>query len=420
MRCRLWHMSSARIVASSSGRTWSARTAVTTAKTCRSWPTQRRPRSRPQRAAGNALATDRQSIPVSVGKIVLALDGMGGDHAPEVVVNGADIARERYPGTSFLLFGDPARLKPLVDKRKGLAKALEIVPAEDEVLAEDKPSFALRRRRKSSMWLAVDAAAQGRADTVVSAGNTGALLAISMFAMRMVEGAHRPALASFLPTARGETVMLDLGANLECDAENLAEFGVMGSVFAQVLLGLDKPKVGLLNVGSEELKGHEELRQAAAWLRREGAPVDFQGFIEGNDIGTGNIDVVVTDGFTGNVALKTIEGTAKLYTQFVRDAFRTSTFAKIGYLFASGAWVKLRKRVDPRRYNGGVFLGLDGVCVKSHGGTDALGFAYAIGVAVDMVRYHYKDKVIESLARLHAAAPAADAEPALQASGSGA
>ena len=223
------------------------------------------------------------------------------------------------------------------------------------------------------MWLACQAAADGRADSVVSAGNTGALLAISMFAMRMLDGAHRPALASFLPTSRGETVMLDLGANLECDADNLAQFAVMGSVFAQVLLGLDSPKVGLLNVGSEELKGHEELRTAAAWLRRDGSPINFHGFVEGNDIGSGTVDVVVTDGFTGNVALKSIEGTAKLYTSFVRDAFRTSTFAKIGYLFASGAWIKLRKRVDPRRYNGGVFLGLDGICVKSHGGTDAAG-----------------------------------------------
>jgi glycerol-3-phosphate acyltransferase PlsX len=352
-------------------------------------------------------------------KIVLALDGMGGDRAPDVVVNGADIARERYPGTSFLLFGDPARLKPLVDRRKGLAATLEIVPAEDAVLAEDKPSFALRRRRKSSMWLAVEAAEQGRADTVVSAGNTGALLAISMFAMRMLEGAHRPALASFLPTARGETVMLDLGANLECDADNLAEFAVMGSVFAQVLLGLDRPRVGLLNVGSEELKGHEELRQAASWLRRDGSPIDFQGFVEGNDIGSGAVDVVVTDGFTGNVALKAIEGTAKLYTQFVRDTFRTSTFAKIGYLFASGAWRKMRKRVDPRRSNGAVFLGLDGVCVKSHGGTDALGFAYAIGVAVDLVRYEYKNKLVEGLAKLRQITSVAEApdSPAIRASG---
>ena len=355
---------------------------------------------------------------MKAGKVVLALDGMGGDRAPDVVVNGADIARERYPDTTYLLFGDPARLKPLVDKRKGLAAAVEIVPAADAVTADDKPSFALRRRRQSSMWLACQAAADGNADSVVSAGNTGALLAISMFAMRMLDGAHRPALASFIPTARGETVMLDLGANLECDADNLAEFAVMGSVFAQALLGLDAPKVGLLNVGSEELKGHEDLRQAAAWLRRDGAPINFHGFVEGNDIGAGVVDVVVTDGFTGNVALKAIEGTAKLTFQFVGDAFRTSTFAKIGYLFAAGAWKKLRKRVDPRRYNGGVFLGLDGVCVKSHGGTDQLGFAYAIGVARDLVRYEYKSKLVEGLAKLRQVTSAPDTpEEALQASG---
>ena len=355
---------------------------------------------------------------MKAGKVVLALDGMGGDRAPDVVVNGADIARVRYPDTSYLLFGDPARLKPLVDKRKGLASALEIVPATDVVSADDKPTFALRRRRQSSMWLACQAAADGQADSVVSAGNTGALLAISMLAMRMVEGAHRPALASFLPSSRGETVMLDLGANLECDADNLAEFAVMGSVFAQVLLGIDAPRVGLLNVGSEEFKGHDELRQAAAWLRRAGAPVNFHGFVEGNDIGTGLVDVVVTDGFTGNVALKSIEGTAKLFYSLVRDAFRTSSFAKIGYLFAAGAWVKFSKRVDPRRYNGGVFLGLDGVCVKSHGGTDQLGFAYAIGVARDLVRYEYKNKLIEGLAKLRVVTSAPDTpEEAIGASG---
>jgi glycerol-3-phosphate acyltransferase PlsX len=355
---------------------------------------------------------------MKAGKVVLALDGMGGDHAPGVVVNGADIARVRYPDTSYLLFGDPAKLKPLVDRRKGLAAAVEIVAAAEAVSADDKPSFALRRRRKSSMWLACQAAADGRADCVVSAGNTGALLAISMVAMRMLDGAHRPALTSFLPSSRGETVMLDLGANLECDADNLAEFAVMGSVFAQVLLGLDNPKVGLLNVGSEELKGHEELRTAAAWLRRDGSPVNFHGFVEGNDIGSGLVDVVVTDGFTGNVALKSIEGTAKLYSGWVREVFRTSTFAKIGYLFSSGSWVKFRKRVDPRRYNGGVFLGLDGICVKSHGGTDQLGFAYAIGVAVDLVRYEYKSKLIEGLAKLRQVTAAADAPTeALQASG---
>jgi glycerol-3-phosphate acyltransferase PlsX len=354
---------------------------------------------------------------VSAGKVVLALDGMGGDHAPGIVVNGADIARERYPGTTFLLFGDPAQLKPLVDKRKGLAQALEIVPAEDAVLAEDKPSFALRRRRKSSMWLACEAAGQGRADSVVSAGNTGALLAISMFSMRMLEGADRPALASFMPTMRGESVMLDLGANIECDADNLSEFAVMGSVFAQVLMGLDAPQVGLLNVGSEELKGHEEVRQAAARLRSEGSPVSFHGFIEGNDIAAGVVDVIVTDGFTGNVALKSMEGMAKLYSGWVRDVFRTSTLAKIGYLFAGGAWTKFRQRVDPRRYNGGVFLGLDGVCVKSHGGADDLAFAYAIGLAVDLVRYEYRNKLVEGLAKLRHVTSTAEAQEALQASG---
>ncbi len=211
--------------------------------------------------------------------------------------------------------------------------------------------------------------------------------------------------------------MLDLGANIECDADNLAQFAVMGSVFAQVLMGLDTPRVGLLNVGSEELKGHEEIRQAAAWLRRDGMPISFHGFIEGDDIGSGLVDVVVTDGFTGNVALKAIEGTAKLTFRFVNDAFKTSTFAKIGYLFAAGAWKKLRNRVDPRRYNGGVFLGLDGVCVKSHGGTDDLGFAYAIGVAVDMVRYEYKSKLVEGLAKLREVTSAAEASEELQATG---
>ena len=355
---------------------------------------------------------------MSGDKIILALDGMGGDRAPEVIVEGANTARERYPGASFLLFGDPARLKPLVDRRRGLAKVLEIVAAEDSVSADDKPTFALRRRRSSSMWLAVQAAAEGRADSVVSAGNTGALLAISMFAMRMIEGAHRPALASFLPTSRGEVVMLDLGANVECDADNLAEFSVMGSVFAQVLLGLDAPKVGLLNVGSEEVKGHDELRQAATWLRRAGAPINFHGFVEGNDIGTGIVDVVVTDGFTGNVALKAIEGTARLYSGWVRDVFRTSSFAKVGYIFSSGAWKKLHKRVDPRRYNGSIFLGLDGVAVKSHGGTDALGFANAIGVAVDLVRYEYRSKLVEGLTKLRQVTSAPDEAPQpLQASG---
>ncbi|MCW5746655.1 MAG: phosphate acyltransferase PlsX [Alphaproteobacteria bacterium] len=337
------------------------------------------------------------------GKIVIALDGMGGDRAPDMVVRGADIARQRYPEATFLLFGDQARLKPLVDKTRWLKSACEIVDAPDVVTNDDKPTAALRKRKSSSMGLAIEAVADGKAACVVSAGNTGALLATSTVGLRMLPGVRRPALCTFLPTMRGETAMLDLGANIQCDANNLVEFAVMGSVFAKSVLGIDAPTVGLLNVGAEEGKGNEILRDAAAMLRAEGSPVVFHGFVEGNDIGDGLVDVVVTDGFTGNVALKTIEGTAKVYTGFVRQAFNTSTLAKLGYLLASSAWKKLRQRVDPRRYNGGVFLGLNGVCVKSHGGTDELGFAYAAGVAVDLVKYHFSDKVVEELERLRQA-----------------
>ena len=337
---------------------------------------------------------------MSAGKVVLALDGMGGDHAPGVVVNGADIARERYPGTTFLLFGDPAQLKPLVDKRKGLAQVVEIVPAEDAVLAEDKPSFALRRRRKSSMWLACEAAGQGRADSVVSAGNTGALLAISMFAMRMLEGADRPALASFVPTMRGESVMLDLGANIECDAENLVQFALMGDAFARAVLGLTKPTIGLLNVGSEEMKGNDAVREASVRLKAGIPGITYHGFVEGTDITAGTVDVIVTDGFSGNIALKAMEGVAELLSSFTRSAFKSSLLAQIGYLFARPALKKMRDRLDPRRYNGAMLLGLNGIVVKSHGGSDAVGFANAIGVAVDLQVNGFLDQIREELAVL--------------------
>lgn len=336
-------------------------------------------------------------------KIVIALDGMGGDNAPAMVVNGASIALERYPQTEFLLFGDEQKLKPLVDRHRALRKVTTIRPTQSIVSGDDKPSTALRKRRDSSMWQAISAVETGEANCVVSAGNTGALMAMAKFVLRTLPGIDRPAIASFLPTMRGETVMLDLGANIEVDANNLVEFAVMGEVFARTVLGLTNPSVGLLNVGAEDLKGHDELRDAHAMLKQENLPVNYHGFVEGNDIGAGVVDVVVTDGFTGNVALKTIEGTAKLYTGFVRDAFRTSSFAKMGYLLASGAWRKLRKRVDPRRYNGGVFLGLNGICVKSHGGTDALGFAHALGVAVDMARYNFNEIVTEDFRRLREA-----------------
>ncbi|HCP00187.1 MAG TPA: phosphate acyltransferase, partial [Rhodospirillaceae bacterium] len=197
----------------------------------------------------------------------------------------------------------------------------------------------------------------------------------------------RPAIASFFPTQRGETVMLDLGANIRCNERNLVEFSIMGEVFARTILGIGNPTIGLLNVGEEETKGNDALKDAAQMLRELDLPGEFVGFVEGDDIPAGAVDVVVTDGFTGNVALKTAEGTAKLINAFVRETFRNSFWAKIGYIFAKRSFDKLRNRSDPRRYNGAMFLGLDGVCVKSHGGTDAVGFATAIGVAIDMVQY---------------------------------
>jgi glycerol-3-phosphate acyltransferase PlsX len=250
------------------------------------------------------------------------------------------------------------------------------------------------------MRLACDAVRQGLAAGVVSAGNTGALMAIAKFVLKTLPGIDRPAIASFFPTMRGESVMLDLGANVQCDTENLVQFAVMGNVFARTVLGNLHPTIGLLNVGSEDLKGHETIREASNILRNTSLPGDFHGFVEGDDIAKGTVDVIVTDGFTGNIALKTIEGTAKLYSEFLRQTFRSSLLAKLGYLLARPALRGLRVRTDPRRYNGAIFLGLNGIAVKSHGGADALGFANAIGVAVDMIVHGAIEKMKEDFARL--------------------
>jgi glycerol-3-phosphate acyltransferase PlsX len=334
--------------------------------------------------------------------VAIALDAMGGDLAPGMVIKGANIARQRFPQARFLIFGNESRIKPLMKKVPHLAKVSSIHHTEIVVKAEDKPAAALRGGRGSSMHLACEAVQSGEAAGVVSAGNTGALLAVAKLMLRTLPGIHRPAIAGYFPTLRGESVMLDLGANVECDADNLVQFAIMGNVFARTVLGVLHPTVGILNVGSEELKGHEAVREASAMLRNTPMPGSFHGFVEGDDIAKGTVDVVVTDGFTGNIALKTIEGTAKLYTGFLRESFRTSIMAKIGYLLARPAINSLRTRVDPRRYNGAIFLGLNGIAVKSHGGTDAVGFANAIGVAVDMVVHGAIEKIKEDFARLTA------------------
>ncbi len=337
------------------------------------------------------------------GGITIALDAMGGEQAPGMVLKGADMALQRYPDLRFMLFGQEDALRPMLAKLPRLAAAVTLHHTSEVVLDDAKPSLAFRGGRQSSMRLAIDAVADGRADGVVSAGNTGALMAMAKFVLKTLPGIDRPAIASFFPTRRGESVMLDLGANVECDAENLVQFALLGDAFARTVLGLVEPTVGLLNVGSEDLKGNDAVRAASLRLRGALTPIRFYGFIEGDDIAAGTVDVVVTDGFTGNIAVKTAEGTAKLFSEFLFAAFHHSPMARVGYLFARGALRKLRIRIDPRRYNGAVFLGLGGIAVKSHGSTDALGFANAIGLAADMKLNGFLDKTRDDLARLYQA-----------------
>lgn len=334
-------------------------------------------------------------------RLTIALDAMGGDRAPDIVLRGADIARERYPDVRFLIFGDEAAITPLLAALPRLRERSEVRHTSDRITSDTKPSAALRTGRTSSMWLAVEAVRDGQAGSVVSAGNTGALMAVSKFVLRTPKGVDRPAIAGMLPTSRGECAMLDLGANVECDTENLVQFAVMGALFSKVVLGIERPTVGLLNVGAEELKGNETLRGAAARLRADDLPMEFKGFIEGNDIPAGTVDVVVTDGFTGNVALKTAEGTAQLCAGFLKESFKSSILAMAGYILARGALRKLRGRLDPRRYNGAVFLGLNGIVVKSHGGSDDFGFGNAVCVAIDMQRNGFMEGMRSEMERLY-------------------
>ena len=331
----------------------------------------------------------------------LAIDGMGGDHAPEIVVQGIAVAAERHPAARFLLFGDEAQLAPLLKRYARAGAACTVRHTPDVIAGDMKPTAALRVRR-ASMRLAIDAVAEGEASGVVSAGNTGALLALSKIVIKTLPGIDRPAMAAIGPSARGDVVMLDLGANVLCDTRNLVEFAVMGDVFARTVLGLPSPTIGLLNVGTEETKGDEQLRQAADLLRESHIGPQFHGFVEGNDIAAGTTDVIVTDGFTGNVALKTGEGALRLVGQLLRQVFSSSLMAKLGYVLARPGLERLREWLDPRRYNGAVMVGLNGVVVKSHGGTDAQGFAHAVDVAMDMVVHRFNDRIGEGLARIGA------------------
>jgi glycerol-3-phosphate acyltransferase PlsX len=324
---------------------------------------------------------------------------MGGDAAPEVVIDGLELAAERHPDARFLLVGDEARVGGALALRKRAAKVCSLRHAPEVISGDLKPTAALRMRG-SSMRIAIDAVAAGEAAGIVSAGNTGALMALAKIIIKTMPEIDRPALAAIGPSARGDVVLLDLGANVQCDARNLVEFAIMGDAFARVALGLTMPSIGLLNVGSEELKGDDRVRAAAEILRDSHVGAQFRGFIEGHDITAGTVDVVVTDGFTGNVALKTGEGALKLMRDLLRQVFTSSVPARLGYLLARPALDRLREWMDPRRYNGAILLGLNGVVVKSHGGTDALGFAHAVDVAMDMVTHGYNDRIRDGFDRL--------------------
>jgi len=346
------------------------------------------------------------------GELVVSLDGMGGDNGPETVIGGADLASVRHPHAKFRIFGDEAVLRPLVEGSKRLASVTEIVHTDVAVAMEDKPSLALRRgRRTSSMWLSIEAVKKGEAHVAVSAGNTGAVMAMAKVILKTVPNIERPAIAALWPTVRGDCVVLDVGATISPDAFQLVQFAMMGEAYARVLFGIEKPKVGLLNIGEEEVKGTESVKEAARLLREADLPIHFYGFVEGTDIGQGVVDVVVTDGFTGNVALKTAEGTARQVTDYLRMAIRRSFFGRVGAFFAQGAFRALRDRMDPRSLNGGVFLGLNGIVVKSHGGTDAIGFASAIDVAVDVASADLVSKIRKDMDLLEHLKPVQEPEP---------
>lgn len=336
----------------------------------------------------------------------IAVDAMGGDVGLAVMLAGAARARRRFPGQEFLLVGDEAQIRAGLANHPNLTAASEIVHAPDVTGPDEKPSQAIRRAKTTSMGIAIDLVKQGRAGAAVSAGNTGALMAMAKLSLRTMPGIDRPALAAAVPSlGETDTVMLDLGANTECDARNLVQFAVMGAAYARTALELQSPRVALLNIGTEELKGTDEVREAAQALRAAThLPLTFTGFIEGNTLSRGDVDVVVCDGFSGNIALKTAEGTARFVADLLRRAFSSSVRSKIGFLISKPATELLRHHLDPNNHNGAVFLGLNGLVVKSHGGANEVGIAHAIGVAAKMVRDDLTRRILDDLGNFEARA----------------
>ncbi|MDX2308337.1 MAG: phosphate acyltransferase PlsX [Hyphomicrobium sp.] len=314
----------------------------------------------------------------------LALDAMGGDHGPSVVIPGAAISLVRHPELSFIFFGNGAKIEAELAAHPALKARARVVHTDLAVSMHDKPSQAIRRAKGSSMWMALEAVEKGDAHAAISAGNTGALMALSRLILRPMPGIERPAIAALWPTVRSECIVLDVGANIGATARQLSDFALMGAAMARALFHVERPSVGLLNVGVEEIKGGEEVKEAHQILKSSALPLDYRGYIEGDEIGQGKVDVVVVEGFAGNIALKTAEGTAKQIGQYLKDAMTRTLISRVGAYLAKGGFKVLKHKMDPRRVNGGTFLGLNGIAVKSHGGADALGFASAVDLGYEM------------------------------------
>ncbi|MAI28776.1 MAG: phosphate acyltransferase [Rickettsiales bacterium] len=325
-------------------------------------------------------------------KIILAIDIMGGDFGPKTTIEGVAIASEAYPNVKFVLFGDKNKSKDELKKISNLNN-YEFIHTSESIRSTDQPVNALRKLKKSSMRLGINSIKLNECDGLVSAGNTGALMAISKFVLKTIKAIDRPAIAALMPTMKGQTVILDLGANVECSSENLVQFAIMGDMFSRSVLGIRHPKLGLLNVGSEQIKGNTVVKRTFDDLKKMNSKINFFGYVEGNDINKGIVDVIVTDGFSGNIALKTAEGVAELIFTFLKNAYASSLISKVGYLLSKPAINRFKTRIDPRKYNGAVLLGLNGIVVKSHGGTDAFGFSNAIGVAVSLIENSYIDEI---------------------------
>lgn len=336
----------------------------------------------------------------------IAVDAMGGDEGLAVMLAGVARARRKFDGMEFILVGDEARIAEGLSRHPNLRERSEIVHAPDIVAGSEKPSQALRRAKTTSMGIAIDMVKQGRAGAAVSSGNTGALMAMAKLALRTLPGIDRPALAAMMPTlGANDVIMLDLGANTECDANNLVQFAVMGAAYARIVLDLESPRVALLNIGTEDLKGTDSIRDASAMLKATiGLPMTFTGFVEGNHLCHGDVDVIVCDGFSGNIALKTMEGTARFVGDLLKRAFRSSLRSKLGFLISRPATELLRDHLDPNNHNGAVFLGLNGVVVKSHGGATEIGVAHAIEVAAKMLRDELTRRISDDLGNFEAKA----------------